>query len=145
MELELKHIAPYLPYCLRAIDEFGRIRTLTIEHSTYDTNTVGLFRLFDFDKDGKYCNKPILRPLSELTCTTYLDGETITFEELISTDENAFGVNGFGEPVFYVNNKWEKIDVKDLPFETVSGLFRYHFDVFNLIPQGLAVDSTTLK
>ena len=64
MKLELKHLAPYLPYRLkmRCIEDKTN-HILTIAHQTYDLSTVGLYPILKGDFYKKF--KPILRPLSE--------------------------------------------------------------------------------
>ena len=54
MKLELKHLAPYLPYGLEIINNVDKKRELTIEYLNYwNESTIEI--------------KPILRPLSDYT------------------------------------------------------------------------------
>ena len=61
--------------------------------------------------------QPILRPLSDLTKKEY-------------------------RCLFYGNPLDYKID--ELPYRTFTKLLELHFDVFHLIPQGLAIDKNKL-
>jgi hypothetical protein len=55
MKLELKHLAPYLPYGLSILDGWGDVRTLDYSY----LNNI-------------HC-KPILRPLSDLMSGEFMD------------------------------------------------------------------------
>ena len=122
MKLELKHLAPYLPYGLQMIFEGkgGRVITLMgIADSTLGgTITNGRGAMW-IDTCGF---KPILRKLADIT------------------EDEAVNLN-FYFPIpkgyKFENVKWHMGEV--------SFLFSKHFDVFNLIPEGLAIDTTTLK
>lgn len=84
MELELKHIAPYLPYELKMIFEGngGRIITLTGitnqgKHGITITNGHGVMWL---NSSGF---KPLLRPLSDLTNKIWCNGKNfVPIQEL---------------------------------------------------------------
>ena len=160
MELELKHIAPYLPYGLKfqyeSKDENWMNKKYTevlsgVRKDESGDNTVEIqlashgWATFEFRPDYK----PILRPLSELK-------DDVKFRQLL-VDQ----LNDETFKLHYVD------DVKQLSLITSSGhreliylmnevcgecsymiyqfMVENKFDLFNLIPQGLAVDSTTLK
>ncbi|PHR23622.1 MAG: hypothetical protein COA36_16885 [Desulfotalea sp.] len=121
MELELKHLAPYLPYGLRI-----KNKTTTMPLSGYY-----LDELEDpqFGFDDTY--KPILRPL-DLTKEIEVNGEKFV-------------------PIDYLNNngwlldEFDLIRYNQLDYGVVTKLVEWHFDVFGLIPQGLAIDINTLN
>jgi hypothetical protein len=151
IKLELKHLAPYLPYGLNAkASDDNTIRTVTLLHCTYDTKTVGLKHLLHGGTFLKK-HKPILRPLSDLN--TEFEGNEHSINALI---EKKYGLDygifshykGFlnieldGDPLLrYDSNKC--LDFKVI-FEIQEHLFKHHFDVFGLIEKGLAINVNDL-
>jgi hypothetical protein len=67
MELELKHLAPYLPFQLKAIDEFGKQRIIDWECQSYTNTIVGLNHVINSQSVQVNCFRPILKPLSKLS------------------------------------------------------------------------------
>jgi hypothetical protein len=122
MKLELKHLAPYLPYELKMekIKGFEDIRTMgsDINNSSTIVNIGACIRL-------QY--KPILRPLSDLT---KVNGFSLS--DMIS--------HGYHNP-FWLPENFEVKYLMNLDFEK---LVSWHFDVFGLIEKGLAIDINTI-
>lgn len=128
MKLELKHLAPYLPYGLQCIytDTFGQLeKGYLTTLMTPDIISVDCC----IDKDAK----PILRPLKDVG-TYIIDKEhNITFIESTGFYSES-GIDFFIERVITGLVEmiiWQK-------------LIEYHFDVFCLIEKGLAIDKNTL-
>lgn len=139
-KLELKHIAPYLPYKLKC-EIITTTNNVLIERMTgFDcrffeyvifgdveigTNGVGLFGNCKILLTSV---KPILRPLSDLTklgtpiIQPYTDCITIINQ------------------LHILNN-----DVSILPYQLFEILIKHHFDVFGLIDKGLAIDINKAK
>lgn len=147
MQLELKHLAAYLPYGLKLISESEHESS---EPNIYDLNSIDVgVKMVNFGWGAaKELTeiKPILRPLSDLTKEIEVNGKKIiTAHELvkisdgwISDDEN------FSQWIYnYFNDisKYPKY-IHDLLTEC---LLKNHFDIFNLIPNGLAIDINTLN
>jgi hypothetical protein len=119
MKLELKHLAPYLPYGLKIKTKHG-----------FDTMETLNGWLVNGDHEESYCYedhpnetlefKPILRPLSDLT------------------EEHANNCN-----YSYRDFKWEIIN-KNVSVNIWNDLLSNHYDVFGLIDAGLAIDINTL-
>jgi hypothetical protein len=165
MKLELKHLAPYLPYRLKILDEKSEpsdniftLESINIYESVSDT---------EGNIDIPFTEiKPILRPLSDLTKEIEFNGEKFVTIELLLDIEcgNKFS-NGFLESKsgtkewwtsfkntkksfvfgynesfgFYIINRFnEKQNVKN-QIDLFQKLFELHFDVFGLIEQGLAI------
>lgn len=132
MKLELKHLAPYLPYGLKGIDYDNKTYLfigLDCNGKEYwDCNEV-------LDKKG-YDVKPILRPLSDLTEEIEINGEKFVPKNKLTEmfDYITFDYRAF-ESDFFLS----------MPYDLVKQLFEWHFDVFGLIEQGLAIDINTLK
>ena len=117
MKLELKHLAPYLPYGLKYIDKDSKkletMRSISTEINLIDMGWGNAHDLKEF--------KPILRPLSDLT-EEYVSKKTIEDYKFCSS-----------------------IDItKCLTYHSLTYLLSLHFDVFGLIEKGLAIDINTL-
>ena len=134
MELQLKHLAPYLPYGLRmkAYKNTGKLIKL-------DDSCVQI----KFDKHYSEYHyfmeiKPILRPLSDLT-------KEIEHNEEKFVPHKKF----FREAYQLIQNELEITNNKPLcdyfTWEIMQKLFEWHFDVFGLIEKGLAIDINTLE
>jgi len=118
-KLELKHIAPYLPYKLKA-KQFGK--TLEMVCQPHKDNHIALFAILVNTQA-----KPILRPLSDLTKEIEHNGKK--FVPLDRLTSRGFALANY----------------RKLPYGDIEKLFEWHFDVFGLIDQGLATDINQLK
>lgn len=121
MELELKHLAPYLPYGLKLSYNSG---DLTFTEPLTMAGSV----IIESDKHclayGSF--KPILRPLSDFNGSE-------ADEEI-----NSNSLRGY----ISVHDKFYNLDF--MIYSDVQTLIKHHFDVFGLIPAGLAIDINTL-
>ena len=132
-ELELKHIAPYLPYGLKAqliikdkVVETGEIRSVT--HHDFATHPTKISINYG-DAEHIWMFKPILRPLSDLS-DEYIDSLTNDLDDR-------------GRFRDCVNMKLFKPEF--LGYYLVQLLLENHFDIFGLIDSGLAIDKNTIK
>lgn len=160
MELELKHLSPYLPFklqikILNPKNDYVGIEFAVVNgfymigdsiHLTYEGGSTG--------KDVTLF-KPILRPLSDLCrgeevnhttqhkINTRLGGVTETrylSDHLFSHYQEYLSVST--KPGDGVNRLYIPFSV----FETIKeNLLKDHFDLFGLIQAGLAIDINTLK
>ena len=135
MKLELKHLSPYLPYDLALIfEKSGRIiqmqscfnnASLQItdqnEGNTYDLS------IWNF--------KPMLRPLSQLTEEIEHNGEK--FVPYTRLQEYLLNRNFDGVRLYQ-----NRINTNTLFWTDAQLLFEWHFDVFGLIEQNLAIPKT---
>jgi hypothetical protein len=125
MKLELKHLAPYLPYGLKLLvesDGFLQNDEIFILNAITQNGVNVSTKSFPFNTD--YCFeefKPILRPLTDLT-------------KVIEWDDGK-----------YMMTDWDDFDLEETSYDTVQDYLAKHFDIFGLIPQGLAIDINTLK
>ena len=133
--LELKHLAPYLPYSLEFNCDFNGIQEMT--------------GLFVAEEDGEplvqfkgYCadindttHKPILRPLSDLTKEIEIDGEKI----VISNEYRSCRFNEMS------TLKGGSVILRSIMLKEYDIILKYHFDIFGLIEKGLAIDINTLN
>ena len=143
MKLELKHLAPYLPFNLyfqrfehECIDKTKTPVIYSQEKYPIKTqlNEVTL-NSFNYNE-----NKPILRPMYELS--DY-------FLELYGSLEHQDVTDYFDE---YYLGSFFNLEIHEiastrpeyLPYGTLQVLFKHHFDVFGLIEKGLAIDIKNL-
>ena len=127
MKIELKHLAPYLPYGLKC-------KSTTILFGEEDN---GVYEMGLISMRGvlKGTGKPILRPLSDL-------------KENLELKENLYK----SHKINMYWHKWEALENKNnykeleyLPKCIFDMLVENHFDVFGLIEKGLAIDINTIK
>lgn len=145
MKLELKHLAPYLPYGLKMeIQDFYNGKK---EIARFTGSHIG----FSWDENTFINCKPILRPLSDLNNEIEHNGERFIPLIEINTQSNEFGLTYYVDDLsdgLYLMVKQDKnihINYLVIPMEVMNLLFEWHFDVFGLIEQGLAIDINTLK
>lgn len=127
-KLELKHLAPYLPYGLKILYNHNKVNTfvevLNNENWLY----------IDDKKDIYYTDfKPIFRPLSDLFNGHY----EYILDEFSEVSLESFKIAFLSKlkPL----NTFDKIN-----YTIVIKLFENHFDVFGLIEKGLAIDINKL-
>ena len=150
MKLELKHLAPYLPYKLKVHIEDNRIYTLEGLSAKYDRVDL------DDDYGWSYMGgiKLILRPLSDLNRF----GEDIINEHSInllisekynldygtfSSFKGELDIELDGDPdLRYDVNKRISFDVM---LTIQEELLKGHYDIYGLIENNLAIDINTVK
>lgn len=121
MKLELKHLAPYLPYGLKMYYR-GRVYELR------SLSVIGM-NLTDM-------HKTILRPLSDLTEEIEHNGERFVPVEKL---EEMYGLT-----VEAQEDKVLTLPITLEPYNLIRQLFEWHFDIFSLIENNLAIDINTL-
>jgi hypothetical protein len=151
MKLELKHLAPYLPYGLK-IHLFGTYEKDICTLSGIDEN---------FELQLKECGewyiehdsmKPILRPLSGLTKEIEVNGEKFVPNDILNKRFRPMSMDlvpyrwldGDFELDIQTENYSQTINLFD-GFLIVQQLFEWHFDVFGLIENNLAIDINTIE
>lgn len=137
MKLELKHLTPYLPYKLVAMIEDVPCR---IEGCDLDHEGTIIAERVNYDLEQV---KPILRPLSDLAKEIEHNGEgfvPIRWFELNGYAPGGLEMDGetfvFGDSIMW--------SVEEIHYNMVQKLFEWHFDIFDLIPQGLAININQL-
>lgn len=134
--MKLEHIAPYLPYDLD-------LYWTGAHKSSEDDTLISKLTLRNVDDvligRNKHAHvKPILRPLSDLTKEFEHNGRNISLiREWSEVDEIPEGVI---EKSFEGHVKHDTI-----PHWMLRELFKHHFDVFQLIEKGEAIDINTLE
>lgn len=134
MELELKHLAAYLPYGVKV----SKIHTLNAGEG------IGGIGHMLTTKSSIY--KLHLRKLSDLTKEIEVNGEKFVPVNKI--------LEIFGRSLKHLSTEYQikalrafETDVitKELPYRYIQKLIEWHIDVFSLIPNGLAIDINTLE
>lgn len=171
MKLELKHLAPYLPYGLKAKlsqegvfnldseyrNEYAYSICTVTDFTTYSKDLGGSMKVdkskdyrFDFDSLSEI--DIILRPLSDLTKEIKYKLSTYAFIDLFEIGDCDGCVFEFEHGNIKTIKALEDIakynsysDINYLPYAVVNMMFEYHFDIFGLIDQGLAIDINTLS
>jgi hypothetical protein len=135
MELEPKHLLPYLPYNLKFKEiNYGGTHLLCgiIENELWFKDNYGdNYNSIISDESMK----PILRQLSDLTKEIEANGE-----KFVPSEKLAVHLFDFDFLDMVINRK----NTKGIPFWVVQKLFEWHFNVFNL-PENLFIDINTLN
>jgi hypothetical protein len=143
MELEVKHLAPYLPYGLELI--------VSTDWSEYETTLI-IHSFSDDLKDGININeaismgaKPILHPLSSINKPIEVNGKTVVVLDLIRDTNHSFYFSAG-----YICEKCSDYSLQHqgygtYPYWLIEILAEHHIDFQGLIPAGLAIDINTLN
>lgn len=137
-KLELKHLAPYLPYGLKALGKYPNGDPL-ISDITVDN-------IMSF-VDGDIDRKPILRPLTDLNKEIPHPVTGDVFEVIEFLDDE-FAHHLHEEDSYEDHFKQaveEETGLLDFSYGVIDRLHEWHFDTFGLIDAGLAVDINTLE
>lgn len=136
-KLKLKHLTPYLPYQLMILNtqENKLINLLSISSD-------GFLNKESYDSGVKPFNinqiKPVLRPISSMSIEEIEElQDTVKDEDIyISVSKtNIWIEDNTSDP--YGGHMELHIDVL---YEAYEWLFKNHFDIFNLIRRGLAIE-----
>lgn len=120
-KLTLEHLAPYLPYKLRAYVKFDGIDLFSYIDCS---NVIGFV-------NGDTKRKPLFRPLSD-----YTDINSPSMNDL-NTD--------LGTQMEICDLANKKIHYRSLSYGTALTCFQAHIDVLGLIDKGLAIDINTVE
>jgi hypothetical protein len=135
MKLELKHLAPYLPYELKIKTKHGFDTMETLNGWLVNGDHEESYSYEDHPNETLEF-KPILRPLSDLISLINIDFEDEKFKPI----DVIIRKGGCHSAVaLHV-----KIGKGTLGFKYFDLLLQWHFDVFGLIDAGLAIDINTL-
>ncbi len=137
-KLELRHFAAYLPFGLKFRISEGKIFNLNANHifNNHTGNYKGL------DRGAKI----ILRPLSDLTKEIEVGGEMFVPIDKIDYEFGMLYYFASGNKGLLIKRRNTNIYAYSMDYFLIQQkLFEWHFDVFGLIEQGLAIDINTLS
>ena len=151
--LELKHLAPYLPYKLRIM--YGKRNCVMVMLTDSSNHWISIHSVINRQWNDKYPLRPILRPLSDLT--KEIEGVNginfIPIKMLLIM----FKPKSFDIEIKETDKYWEanykswiapflRIDKNILNNKhwIIEKLFEWHFDVFGLIEKDLAININTI-
>ena len=137
MKLEIRHLAPYLSYKLKAINCLNDVTEIIgLQYGNESCNN----ELWTFVKNKNYLSaylyecKPILFPLSSLKKEITIDGESfIPIREIKNLE-----LFSHYELEDFVRNNFTYGYIESLSYQLLSQLFEWKIDVFGLIEAGLA-------
>jgi hypothetical protein len=130
MKLELKHLAPYLPYGLNFMHNGKELLLFSLELPN-DQNQMWITGLINYKEDSQSISvfpqgcKPILIPMLDLRN----DRESIIELKLFVKADLDFTISG----------------PPDGTYDEVQYLLSKHYDVFGLLEKRLAIDINTLN
>lgn len=133
-KLTIEHLAPYVPYGLKAISGNGfkfEISQISNTHVFYKTDNDFVSNIDCIDD----C-KPIMRPISDIVKKIKHNNEIlIPSEELIERKIMDHDLD------IILSVSFETLaELLPRSYSLFEFLFKYHFDVFGLIEKGLAID-----
>ena len=137
MKLELKHLAGYLPYGLKIhLTQFMQENIIVMKGVTVYKDVITVWSEFSGYGDV-YKKKLILLPLSDLTKEIEVNGEKfVPISELKLQCSYAIS-NEIDKFCIYKN-------YGDMPYWIIQKLLEWHFDIYGLIENNLAIDKNTL-
>ena len=144
MKLEIKHLAPYLPYNLRFDNgrDYEKDYLYGMRANCYNVKMAQGARDSDYFRLEKI--KPVLRPISDLTKEIEHNGEKFVPIDKLKLDGISIRINDFGLMVFF-DEDYEWVYFKDIVDNIYQKLLSWHFDIFSLIQNGLAIDINKIK
>lgn len=133
MKLTIEHLAAYLPYEVNMTRNgfVGKLLTIKLPKETdiYDGTEFQVSCSFWWENttDANHY-KPLLRPLSDLTKEIEHNGERFVPIDYFLGDD--------GDNIL---NAAQIKDFSGVEYSLVTKLLSWHFDIYSLIPQGLAI------
>ena len=144
--LTIKHLAPYLPYDLKCDIFFAQQSMGTC---VWRIRILDCFYL-DKLKNNLEFIRPILRPLSDFNKVIEVNGEKfvpIEWFEISDVENNSVDYGKGNVKIIGLLkdiSKYNFIDLSYINYCIVEKFIEWHFDIFGLIEQGLAIDINTL-
>ncbi len=150
MELEVKHLAPYLPYGLKLqyvvrekVEKTGVLQS--ISHRDFETHPTRVSIEGLYNEEHIWMFTPILHPLSDCENFIEINGERfIPNERIKCLNPNFYYSCGY---IYERRNEFtlKYMEYGGYPYWLIELFSQWHIDFQNLIGQGLAVDINTLK
>lgn len=134
MELEVKHLAPYLPYGLKlqyvvrdVVQSTGIMNS--ISHNDFETHPTRININYQ-GEEHIWMFRPMLRSLSKIT-------EEINHENQVFIPIETLDMDFLQFEYYHSENG---LDLSKITYLDVVRLLSWHFDVFGLISKGLATE-----
>lgn len=153
MKLELKHLSAYQEHKIKLLykGKVCNIAYLSTKRVAFiRTDGIGeVIKMTWEQATGKI--KLILRPLSDLTKEIEINGEKFIPIDIFDfgDDDSNNKIPDYGlknhDYMIAISEYNLTYDINFLPFGVVEFLFKWHFDLFGLIPEKLAIDINTLQ
>jgi len=143
MKLTLRELAPYLPYQLKVKITENFISPYNMNPIQKEGNVIKFdcYIILLMSSGLKF----ILRPLSDLVKEIEVDGEKFVPIEEIKRKYTEYYFATNNESMLSIKGKNEMYVFSNHFISIQNKLFEWHFDVFGLIEQGLAIDINTLN
>lgn len=139
MELELKHLTPYLPYGLKLqyvvrekVEKIGIMKS--ISHNEDETHPTRVSISLMYNEEHIWMFKPLLKSLQKFE-----------YDDIIQIKEH-LGLGNWCDAYDQYFDAWfddvANVDklILQAPYEIMQFFLECHFDVFGLIDAGLAVE-----
>ena len=152
MKLTIKELSPYLPFALKG-QVYVETGMQAPTHRWEDID-VGVITLSNMLCESRYLDfKPYLLPLSKLTEEIEHNGERfVPFQKMMDDFNGRTIIEELR--ITQTNEDFILYDLQEhdcgemqiaMSYQFYQKLFEWHFDVFNLIDQGLAIDKSTIN
>jgi hypothetical protein len=142
MELEVKHLAPYLPYGLKLVFDNFPLHSKECSHiRTLELDCGHDFNLYLQRGDIK----PILHPLSSINKPIEVNGKTVVVLDLIRNTNHSFYFSAGYICEKCLDYSLQHEGYGTYPYWIIEILAEHHIDFQGLIPAGLAIDINTLN
>ena len=141
-KLELKHIAPYLPYGLEV--QTGKSVWLLTNISSEGFTRVLISGVSNLEHVTDI--KPILRPMSDLF--KLIDWDNNSNPYMLGRKMGLIQITEDGNPLIVEELYAEQCESPGVCLDARYcnwWLFEHHFDVFGLLEKGLAIDKNTIE
>ena len=151
MKMEIKHLAPYLPYDLKVVFEDDEHEHTLVGLVNWSNEIMVLSPFSDYGRSNIKNCKPILRPLSDLTKEIEHKGVKIIPIDYFEIGDDYNDIVDYGQGnvklIGLLKDMAEHnfIQISYMNYGVIIKLFEWHFDVFGLIEKGLALDINELK
>lgn len=128
MELQLKpkHLVPYVLYGIKV--------QVMRRDGSFEIVTLTSSQLYLFEQEYYFEFKPILKRL---------DLYKLIFDKFNENIDDEF--MGWFNDEFIDLDEVDNVELNILPYGAIEWLLKNHYDIFNLIPQGLAIDVNSLS
>jgi len=133
-KLQLKHLAPYLPYGLKIKHGYWKA-TLKMDTLGSGNETFSILDVLE----GVGNSKLILRPLSDLTKEIEINGKKFIPIERLNLSNSEYPLL-IDEGFIFLTDRCDlnMLEITSI-YEIYQKLFEWHFDVFNLHSKNLCV------